>query len=180
MRETNRCHLSRRDLLRLVAAGLPAAVAGRLLAADPAGETLPPVRAITRGPRYHWRGYYDKLLFDPTNRLVLSNEVDFEGRSPAVDDAIRVGMIDTQSGDQWTEIGTTRAWNWQQGCMLQWLPGSESTVLWNDRVDGAFVCHLLDVRTGARRTLPHPVYAVSPDGRHGIACRIVAARPEAA
>ena len=33
-------------------------------------DVLPPVRQITRGPKFHWRGYYDKLLFDPTNRRV--------------------------------------------------------------------------------------------------------------
>jgi hypothetical protein len=28
-----------------------------------------PLRAITRGPRFLWRGYYDKFLFDVTNRF---------------------------------------------------------------------------------------------------------------
>ena len=50
-------------------------------------------RPITRGPKFHWRGYYDKLLFDPTHRFVLAHEVDFEGRSPRSDDAIRVGLV---------------------------------------------------------------------------------------
>ena len=52
--------------------------------------------------------------------------------------------------------------------MLQWLPGSESTVLWNDREGDRFVCHLLDVATGDRRTVPHPVYSVSPDGKSAV------------
>lgn len=134
-----------------------------------ADETLPPVRAITRGPKFHWRGYYDKLLFDPTNRFVLANEVDFEHRSPRADDVIRVGMVDTQDGDKWLEFGSTRAWNWQQGCMLQWVPGSQSEFAWNDRDGDRFVCHILDVKTGKKRTLPHPFYALSPDGRWGVA-----------
>src|SRR5438105_12052453 len=83
---------------------------------------LPPVRAITRGPKFHWFGYYDKLQFDPTGRFVLGMEVDFEHRSPKPDDEIRLGVIDLADNDRWTEIGSTRAWNWQQGCMLQWLP----------------------------------------------------------
>ena len=37
------------------------------------------VRAITRGPKFHWFGYYDKLQFDPTGRYVLGMEVGFEG-----------------------------------------------------------------------------------------------------
>jgi len=47
-----------------------------------AAESLPPARAITRGPKHHWFGYYDKLQFDPADRLVLGMEVDFEHRSP--------------------------------------------------------------------------------------------------
>src|SRR4051794_14980982 len=87
-------------------------------------EKLPPVRAITRGPKFHWFGYYDHLQFDPTGRYVLGMEVAFEHRSPGPDDVVKVGMIDLQDGDRWIELGESRAWNWQQGCMLQWLPGS--------------------------------------------------------
>src|SRR6187455_3178083 len=83
-------------------------------------DGLPPVRQITKGPRFHWFGYYDKFQFSPDNRFVLANEVEFEHRSPKADDVIRVGMVDLQDGDKWIELGATRAWNWQQGCMLQW------------------------------------------------------------
>lgn len=155
---------SRRQFLQTLAAVVPAAAVGAL-----ADEKLPPVRAITRGPKFHWRGYYDKLLFDPANRFVLANEADFEHRSPRADDVIGVGMVDTQDGDRWIPLGSTRAWNWQQGCMLQWVPGSASEVAWNDRDGDQFVSHILDVKSGKKRTLPHPFYALSPDGRWGIA-----------
>jgi hypothetical protein len=160
---------SRRHFLRVtLAGGVTGALAGHGGAASP--DEAIPVRAITRGPKFHWRGYYDKLLFDPTDRFVLANEVDFEGRSPNADDAIRVGMIDTEDGDRWTELGSTRAWNWQQGCMLQWVPGTESRVAWNDREDDRFVTRILDVETRATRTLPHPFYCFAPDGRTAFAC----------
>lgn len=136
-----------------------------------AGQSPVPVRAITRGPKFHWFGYYDKLQIDPGNRLVLSNQVDFEHRSPRADDAIQVGFIDTEGGkDTWHEIGSARAWNWQQGCMLQWVPGSRDQVLWNDRQEGQFVAHVHNVRTGKRRTLPSPLYTLSPDGKWGLTC----------
>ena len=82
------------------------------------------IRPITRGPKFHWRGYYDKFLFSADDRFVLANEVDFAGRSPTKADSIRVGMVDTQDGDRWIDLGGSNAWNWQQGCMLQWIPGS--------------------------------------------------------
>jgi hypothetical protein len=129
-----------------------------------------PVRQLTKGPGFHWFGYYDKLQFDPTGRYVLSNEVNFEGRSPLATDAIRVGMVDTGDKDRWMPLGTSSAWNWQQGCMLQWVPGSATDVLWNDRVDGEFVCQILNVKTGKKRTLPFPIYTLSPDGKWAISC----------
>lgn len=152
--------LTRRNLFQSLAATLPA-----LRAQD----KLPPVRAITRGPKHHWFGYYDKLQFDPTGRYVLGMEVDFEHRSPRADDVIRIGMVDLQDNDRWIELGESRAWNWQQGSMLQWIPGTRSEVIWNDRQDGRFVSHILDVKTRKKRTLPNPVYALSPDARWAVA-----------
>lgn len=150
---------------------LQAAAAGALgLAARADEEKLPPVRALTRGSKFHWFGYYDKLEFDPTGRFVLGMEVDFEHRSPKPDDTIKVGMVDLQDKDRWIELGQSRAWNWQQGCMLQWLPGSKSEVIWNDRNEDGFVCHILNVQTQKKQTLPVPIYALGPDGRWAIAC----------
>jgi hypothetical protein len=128
-------------------------------------DALPPARAITSGPGYHWFGYYDKHQFDPTNRYVLGMAVDFEDRSPGPDDIIKLGMVDLQDHDRWIKLGQTRAWNWQQGCMLQWRPGFASQVVWNDREEGRFVCHLLDIETGWKCVVPHPIYTISPDGR---------------
>ena len=143
-------------------------------------DHFPPVRAVTRGPKFHWFGYYDKLQFDPAGRFLLGMEVDFEHRSPRGDDEIRVGMVDLRHGDEWVELGRTHAWCWQQGCMLQWRPGSQNEVVWNDRQHGRFVCHVLNVETGRRRTLDHPVYAISPDGRLAVGAdfrRICHTRP---
>lgn len=131
-------------------------------------ESFPPVRTITRGPLHHWFGYYDKLEFDPTNRYVLSNQVAFEHRTPTADDVIRVGMVDTQTGDKWIQLGKSNAWGWQQGCMLQWRPRSESEVVWNDRQGDQHVCRVMDVKTREVRTLPRPIYALSGDGRWAI------------
>jgi len=132
-------------------------------------DRLPPVRAITRGPKFHWFGYYDKLQFDPSGRYALGMEVDFEHRSPRPDDVIKIGMVDLEDHDRWIELGESRAWNWQQGSMLQWLPGSKSEIIWNDRQGDRFVCHILDVKTGKKRTLSAPVYALAPDARWAVA-----------
>jgi len=162
--------LTRREFLRRTAgSALVAGLSHRAAAPDLEVENLPSVRAITRGPKYHWFGYYDKLQFDPTCRYVLGMEVGFQHRSPKPDDVIKIGMVDLRDGDRWTELGQSRAWCWQQGCMLQWRPGSKNEIMWNDRQADRFVCHILDVQTGKKRTLPHPFYTISPDGRTAVA-----------
>ena len=146
-----------------------------------AAEKLPPVRAITRGPKFHWFGYYDKLQFDPTSRFALGVEGAFEHRLPGPDDILKIGMVDLADRDRWIKLGETRAWSWHQTCMLQWLPGSGEQVIFNDRTGDRFVSRILNVKTGRRRTLPIPIYSISPDARWAVTTdfrRLFDVRPE--
>ncbi|MHC4556568.1 MAG: hypothetical protein ACYTFW_10545 [Planctomycetota bacterium] len=163
--------LARREFLRYITGGALALTGFGLNAgANSKFDNPPAVRAITRGPKFHWFAYYDKLQFDPTCRYALGMEVDFEHRSPKSDDVIKIGMVDLKDGDRWTELGQSSAWCWQQGCMLQWRPGSKNEIIWNDRsaTKAEFVCHILNVQSGKKRTLPYPIYTISPDGRTAV------------
>ncbi len=160
--------MNRRDTLKscmLFAGGM---ILNPQLMAQGAGMESFPVRAITKGPKYHWFGYYDKLQFDPANRYVLGMEVDFEHRSPEAVDEIRIGMVDLQDQNRWIDLGSSKSWGWQQGCMLQWIPGSSDEIIWNDRLDNHLVSHILNVKTGKKRSLSRAVYALSPDGSWAI------------
>ncbi len=126
-----------------------------------------PVRRATIGPGFHFFGYYDKTPWSPDGSLLLTLESDFMDRRPGPEDVARVCAVDAATGQQ-RVIGETRAWNWQQGAMLQWLPGSRSEAIFNDREGDRFVARIVDVETGATRTLPMPVYAVSPNGREAV------------
>lgn len=148
----------------VLALGIAALFRANAAAEDEAIEAVP----ITNGPGYHWFGYYDKLQFDPANRFVLGMKVDFEHRSPGPEDVIEIGMVDLERENEWIRLGESRSWGWQQGCMLQWRPGSTDEVLWNDREGDRFVCRVLNVKTKEAHTLPHAVYAVSPDGKTAV------------
>ncbi|WP_182867617.1 hypothetical protein [Stieleria mannarensis] len=161
--------LSRRQFGAIATASALAATQKPLRAAETGPlETFVPCRAITKGPQHHWFGYYDKREFDPTNTLVLSNEVAFEGRSPTGEDTIAVGYVDTSDNDRWHPIGTSNAWGWQQGCMLQWLGDDGKRILWNDRQGDSFVARIYSTETGTTRTLGKPIYTVSADGTFGL------------
>ncbi|MCG8319696.1 MAG: hypothetical protein MI921_09355 [Cytophagales bacterium] len=111
--------LNRRDFVKNTAKAACILAAPEVLSILTANNIQ--VRAITKGPRYHWFGYYDKLQFSRDNSLVLGMQVDFQKRSPTSDDVIKMGYFDLKNNDQWVEIGESRSWGWQQGCMLQWI-----------------------------------------------------------
>ena len=160
-------HLNRRSFLASACAvSLCGGLGDKIEAMHPIENR---VRQITRGPMHHWFGYYDKLQFDPSSRFVLGMQVGFEHRSPKPDDQIGIGMVDLKNGERWVKLGKSNAWCWQQGCMLQWLPGSSREIIWNDREDGRFIARIMNVITGESRTLAHPVYSVSPDGKYAVA-----------
>ncbi len=120
---------------------------------------------LTSGPKYHWFGYYDKQQISADGRYALGMEVDFQYRSPNENDEIRIGMVDLQDSNKWIQIGKCQAWGWQQGCMLQWVPGSSEEVVWNDREGDQFVARHYNLRTKKTKTLPRAIYTLSPDGK---------------
>ena len=156
--------LSRREFAAAAAALVGAAARGH----EP--PTPVPARAVTRGPLHYFFGYYDKTPWDATGRYLLVNRTDFADRQPTRDDALVLGMVDLQNGDEYTQFGMTKAWSWQQGTMLQWLgtPGG-THVIFNTFDDGRPGAEILNARTRtAVRTLPRPVYAVHPAGTEAV------------
>ena len=120
-------------------------------------------------PAYTGFWFFDGLQFDETGRYALAMKVNFQNRDVTPTDRGEIGFIDLQADNQWTKIGETTAWNWQQGCRLTWRPNSNE-ILWNDRSeDGShFVCRAYNFETRARRTLPRPIYDVSRDGKFAL------------
>ena len=164
---TRRTLMHRREFLTIGAGLATALAAGSPLAA---ADTLPPVQ------HDHPRTEASLVRLLRQARVRSDRPLRASGwkstsniARPRPTMSIRVGMVDLHDGDRWIELGTSSAWCWQQGCMLQWIPGSRNTVLWNDREDGAV--RLPDprcARRGRQRTIPHPIYALSPDGRTAI------------
>jgi hypothetical protein len=161
---------SRRNLLKTIVALSPGIIfPGYSILKSPSklkNDLIP--ECLTPGQGFHWFGYYDKLQTDPSGRYILAMKTSFEMRPPEADDVIEIGIIDLRHNNRWKSIGKSRAWGWQQGCMLQWIPGSEDEIIWNDRENESFISHIYNVRTGKARKLPKPVYALNPDGTMAI------------
>lgn len=127
------------------------------------------VRAVTSGDQQHFFGYYDKCPWNASGKYLLGLETDFMDRPPTGDDRAVVGMVDLEDNCQWAPLADTRAWCWQQGCMLRWLPSvSNRLIIYNDRDEDHYVSIIRDVLTEETQILPMPVYAVSNDGRQAV------------
>ena len=127
-----------------------------------------PIRAMTQPPLYHFFGYYGIQPWNMSGTKLLCLEIDFQGRPPTPLDVATVGLVDCSSL-AYAPVTRTRAWNFQQGCMLHWLPTDpDGKVIFNDREEERFVSVILDVETGDREVLPRPVSAVGHDGKLGI------------
>lgn len=116
-------------------------------------------------PAYTGFFFYQCLQFDTSGRYLLAMKVYFQNRLVQSSDRADIGFVDLKNQHRWNKIGESTAWNWQQGARLQWRPGSEE-IVWNDRSDDGkhYVCRVYDFRTRKKRTLPRPIYDLSPDG----------------
>ncbi|RUL89377.1 hypothetical protein [Tautonia sociabilis] len=158
---------SRRTVLRLLAG---AASSGVIPSFDRSAtaevvRVEAPVRPVTRGPKAHFFGYYDKCPWDATGRFLLGMEIDFCDHQPAPGDELTVGMIDLEDGDRFLPLDRTAAWSWQQGTMLQWLGSAPDREIIYNGVDGdRYVAIIRDVHSGTSRTLPRPIYAIDASG----------------
>ncbi|MEQ9217796.1 MAG: hypothetical protein RLO17_07135 [Cyclobacteriaceae bacterium] len=129
-----------------------------------------PVRISDPGtvdnPAYTGFWFYDEQQFDPSGRYMLAMKVYFKEREVTSFDVGDIGYFDLKENNKWTKIGETTAWNWQQGCRLQWRPNSDE-IIWNDHNDDktAFVCRAYNFKTGKTRTLPRAIYDITDDGK---------------
>jgi len=126
------------------------------------------VRRITKDDGQYFFGYYDVLAWSPDNRRHLCHKVAFWDRLPGKDDVAEIGLIDLDSL-RYEPLAQTTAWNFQQGAMLQWRPGSGGRqVIFNVRQDGAYRGVIMDIHSGKRSTLELPVANVDPSGRYAL------------
>lgn len=114
-------------------------------------------------------GYYDNRAVDFGIGRCLCHRVAFRDRMPGPEDVAEIGWYPMDGSGEFDKLGESRAWNFQQGAMLQWVDPEDRFLLWNDAVPGeaAFAVHhrLAD---GEQRRLPRPVANLGRDGRYAL------------
>ena len=105
-------------------------------------------------------GYYDITPFNSKNEIVYLEVPKGEKYANIVWNDI--------SGKNKRIIIITHAFNTQQGCRLRWYPSSDDTIIFNDYIEGKYVCRKINIRKNEEIIIPYPIYDISCDGRFGL------------
>ena len=132
------------------------------------------VERITPFGGDYFFGYYDLEAWNADATRHLAARVPFMDRLQEPGDEVVVGFFDSTRASPvaqapFVAVDTTRAWCFQQSCMLQWHPRRpRDTIVFNTVSATWFTATVLDLATGQRTTLDQPVATVAPDGRHAL------------
>jgi hypothetical protein len=99
--------------------------------------------------------------------MLLANECNIPPRMPRSDDYVTVGYFTGEEFREFHPVAKANAWNWQQGCMLQWIGGTDAFIF-NDYDGDSHIARIHSAEGKLLGTLPVPVGAVSPTGSHGV------------
>ncbi|HOY60189.1 MAG TPA: S9 family peptidase, partial [Verrucomicrobiota bacterium] len=116
-------------------------------------------------------GYYDLPAVDAATGRHLAHRVPFCDRLPVAGDEAELGLINLKGEGMFRPFARTRAWNFQQGALLQWLGDGTGRVFYNDVCPegGGYRGVLHDIATNERRFTDRALANISRDGRWGLA-----------
>ncbi|SHH94331.1 WD40-like Beta Propeller Repeat [Clostridium collagenovorans DSM 3089] len=116
----------------------------------------------------HLFGYYDKSPWNKECTKMIYLRTENANREVAPSKQALIILKDLEKNEE-TIIGSTYAWNVQQGCMLQWLgPEMNKKIIYNDFRNGEFCSVILDIETGTEKVLPIAVYSVDKNGEYAL------------
>jgi len=112
-------------------------------------------------------GYYNISPFNSKGEILFGQVRTNETRGSLVEKlSLRVRI----SNNEIKEFGDTNAWNWQQGCMLQWYSESLNSVIYNDYSNSknSFITKILNISTNSVKVYNKPIYSVAKSGGFGL------------
>jgi hypothetical protein len=113
--------------------------------------------------RGYFFGFHDKCPWSADEKRLLAHRIIAPLHMPRPEAEIEVGFFSGDGYRDYTPIGSTRAWNWHMGAMLQWM-GNSDRMLYNDFDGRRLLARIVGPDGRSVGELPAPVAALSPDG----------------
>lgn len=110
-------------------------------------------------------GFHDKVPWSKDETMLLAHKL--QNNSLENNYEIEVGYFKGEDNTEFVSIGTTNAWNLQQGSMLQWLNDKNEIIynVWNGQNN---VARIVDIHGHVVKELSAPIGAVSRDGKYAL------------
>lgn len=117
-----------------------------------------------------WFGYYNYDTLNCNQTRMLSHRTCNDAQAIRKGMTVELGYYEIPSG-LWHPFGVSDSYSWQQGSMLQWLPGegNENKVIYNLSKNNHLISRIQDVDTGAYNDINWSIYGITPDGKKSIA-----------
>lgn len=112
----------------------------------------------------YFYGFHDKTPFSADNSRLLAHRSLIGDVHVCAGDTAEVGFFEGHGWSDFRALGTTSAWDWQLGSMLQWRGKSSEQIAFNDIVAGRIGARIVTTSGKSLAALPFPVVHVSPDG----------------
>lgn len=116
-----------------------------------------------------WFGYYNYDTINASGSKMLCNKITRDGVAPEKGMKIELGYYEL-SKSSWHLIGNSDSWNWQQGAMMQWLPGdgNDNKIVYNTSDGHHLFAFITDIENGKSKRINWPIYGLTPDGKKSI------------
>lgn len=121
-------------------------------------------RRLTPEKENCYFGYYDKSPYSSDGTKVIYHSI-LAMRDPQIGEKAKIYIQNLQTGNR-EELGTTLAWNLQQGAMLRFY--GERAVAWNDYRDGEYCTVFHSLEDNSKSILPYPLYDIDKTGKYGL------------
>ena len=122
------------------------------------------------GDNYYF-GYFDTPQVSMDDSKILGMKCNSIDRVPDPErgDIADVGYFDLKNNNNFIKIGTTRSFNWQQGCMLQFCgPDYNEKIIYNDFDGEKYVSKIYDIVKEETSIISEPIYAMFPCGTRAL------------
>ena len=119
------------------------------------------IKRITPHNNVCFFGYYDISPENKSGTKVLFQKAPFGDHMPSKSDALSLEFYSTKS-DLYEKIDETTAWNFQEGCRLQWV--NDTNCIYNIRLEDGYGSVVFDTeKMQIVRKYNFPIYSINGD-----------------
>jgi len=129
------------------------------------GNNKSDISAIQSIAKNYFFGFHDKCPWDSKNQKILAHKAPDNDNARTNGIPIEIGYFENDNLTKFCTISKTKAWNWQQGAMLQWHPSTDSVYFNDISKNGIPQLIKIDLNDLKRDIIGPATASISPDGK---------------